>query len=33
MDAQRRVIENGAVAVAGDHIVGMGARRYRPTAL
>jgi 5-methylthioadenosine/S-adenosylhomocysteine deaminase len=34
MDAQRRVIENGAVAVTGDHIVEVGAkadidRRYR----
>jgi 5-methylthioadenosine/S-adenosylhomocysteine deaminase len=34
MDAQRRVIENGAVAVAGDHIVDAGPRmdidrRYR----
>jgi len=26
MDAQRRVIENGAVAVAGDHIVDVGSR-------
>jgi len=26
MDAQRRVIENGAVAVTGDHIVDVGAR-------
>jgi 5-methylthioadenosine/S-adenosylhomocysteine deaminase len=26
MDAQRRVIENGAVAVAGDHIVDVGTR-------
>ena len=26
MDAQRRVIENGAVAVAGDHIVDVGPR-------
>ena len=26
MDAQRRVIENGAVAVAGDHIVEVGPR-------
>ena len=26
MDAQRRVIENGAVAVAGDHIVDIGPR-------
>jgi len=26
MDAQRRVIENGAVAVSGDHIVEVGAR-------
>ena len=26
MDAQRRVIENGAVAIAGDHIVDVGAR-------
>jgi 5-methylthioadenosine/S-adenosylhomocysteine deaminase len=36
MDAQRRVIENGAVAVAGDHIVDAGPRvdidkRYRAT--
>jgi len=35
MDAQRRVIENGAVAVAGDHIVDIGTRAaidkaYRP---
>src|SRR5450631_563279 len=34
MDAQRRVIENGAVAIAGDHIVDVGPRadidrRYR----
>ena len=34
MDAQRRVIENGAVAVSGDHIVEVGTktdidRRYR----
>jgi 5-methylthioadenosine/S-adenosylhomocysteine deaminase len=34
MDAQRRVIENGAVAVSGDHIVDVGTRadidrRYR----
>ena len=34
MDPQRRVIENGAVAVAGDHIVDAGPRaeidnRYR----
>ncbi len=34
MDPQRRVIENGAVAVAGDHIVDVGTRaeidrRYR----
>lgn len=34
MDAQRRVIENGAIAVAGDHIVDVGLRadidrRYR----
>ena len=34
MDAQRRVIENGAVAVAGDHIVDVGTKvdidtRYR----
>jgi 5-methylthioadenosine/S-adenosylhomocysteine deaminase len=34
MDAQRRVIENGAVAVAGDHIIDVGLRadidrRYR----
>ena len=26
MDAQRRVIENGAVAVTGDHIVDVGSR-------
>ncbi len=26
MDAQRRVIENGAVAVSGDHIVDVGSR-------
>jgi len=26
MDAQRRVIENGAVAIAGDHIVDVGPR-------
>jgi 5-methylthioadenosine/S-adenosylhomocysteine deaminase len=26
MDAQRRVIENGAVAIAGDHIVDVGTR-------
>ena len=26
MDAQRRVIENGAVAIAGDHIVDVGSR-------
>ena len=26
MDAERRVIENGAVAVSGDHIVDVGAR-------
>ena len=26
MDAQRRVIENGAVAIAGDHIVVTWAR-------
>ena len=26
MDAQRRVIENGAVAVVGDHIVDVGTR-------
>ncbi|MDP8991332.1 MAG: amidohydrolase, partial [Acidobacteriota bacterium] len=26
MDPQRRVIENGAVAVSGDHIVDVGAR-------
>ena len=26
MDAQRRVIENGAVAVAGDHIIDVGSR-------
>src|SRR3984957_13453031 len=26
MDAQRRVIENGAVAVSGDHIVDVGPR-------
>ena len=26
MDAGRRVIENGAVAIAGDHIVGVGSR-------
>jgi 5-methylthioadenosine/S-adenosylhomocysteine deaminase len=36
MDAQRRVIENGAVAVTGNHIVDAGARtdidrRYRAT--
>ena len=35
MDAQRRVIENGAVAVAGDHIIDVGSRaeidrRYNP---
>ena len=35
MDAQRRVIENGAVAIAGDHIVDVGPRsdidrRYTP---
>src|SRR6202049_1387728 len=34
MDAQRRVIENGAVAISGDHIVDVGPRaeidrRYR----
>ncbi len=37
MDAQRRVIENGAVAVAGDHIIDVGSRadidrRYSCTA-
>ena len=26
MDAQRRVIENGAIAVTGDHIVAVGTR-------
>src|SRR5258708_4069523 len=26
MDAQRRVIENGAIAISGDHIVDMGPR-------
>src|SRR5580693_3905148 len=26
MDAQHRVIENGAIAVSGDHIVAVGAR-------
>src|SRR3954454_1845409 len=26
MDPQRRVIENGAVAIVGDHIVGVGAK-------
>jgi 5-methylthioadenosine/S-adenosylhomocysteine deaminase len=26
MDAQRRIIENGAIAVTGDHIVAIGAR-------
>src|SRR5260370_9735269 len=26
MDAQRRVIENGAIAVTGDHIVAVGSR-------
>jgi 5-methylthioadenosine/S-adenosylhomocysteine deaminase len=35
-DAQRRVIENGAVAILGDHIVEVGMRadidaKYRPT--
>jgi len=26
MDAQRRVIENGAIAIVGDHIVDVGTR-------
>ena len=26
MDAQRRIIENGAIAVTGDHIVAVGTR-------
>src|SRR5580698_1740527 len=26
MDAQRRIIENGAIAITGDHIVAVGAR-------
>jgi 5-methylthioadenosine/S-adenosylhomocysteine deaminase len=35
MDAQRRVIENGAVAIVGDHIVAVGTKtdidaRYQP---
>src|SRR5690242_20150053 len=35
MDAQRRVIENGAVAIVGDHIAAVGPRAeidraYRP---
>jgi len=32
MDAQRRVIENGAIAVTGDHIVAVGTRA-RSTAI
>ena len=33
MDAQHRVIENGAVAIVGDHIVGGRARARRSTGL
>ena len=33
MDAQRRVIENGAVAVVGDHIVDVGPRAEIDRAL